>query len=380
VIQYYNFFKGLYFNLPIPTSVSINLTNKCNQHCIYCEIGQGLIKTNQPLITLHDLKWIIREMNKVKISSLCLGGGEPLLFKEIFELIQYAHDFGIKCEILTNGMLLDRLSQDQLDIFHKCTTGISVSIDSFSNEKEEEIRGVTGALTQPIKGIKKILNNNINVGINTVISSYNYDCLFDLVKNADEMGIYQIKFQPVIFISNYPENDPIPNKKNLNITPENLPEIKKQFGDILNYQKNSKIKTNTNLLDKWFFDYINYLYSQKKEKIFFKKVLNRFWCGTIYNTIFINYYGQILPCNMLKPKESIKDSDNNPENKNLLEIWNKSTESIRKGIKNEIYPDECRSCVCSFDHNLLCSMFKYPIANHNNISYFFELLLENIKK
>jgi len=282
VIQYYKFFKGLYFDLPIPTSVSINLTNKCNQHCIYCEIGQGLIKTNQPLITLHDLKWIIREMNKVKISSLCLGGGEPLLFKEIFELIQYAHDFGIKCEILTNGMLLDRLSQDQLDIFHKCNTGISVSIDSFSNEKEELIRGVSGALTQPIKGIKKILNNNINVGINTVISSYNYDCLFDLVKNADEMGIYQIKFQPVIFISNYPENDPIPNKKNLNITPENLPEIKKQFGDILNYQKNSKIKTNTNLLDKWFFDYINYLYSQKKEKIFFKKVLNRFWCGTIY--------------------------------------------------------------------------------------------------
>jgi MoaA/NifB/PqqE/SkfB family radical SAM enzyme len=97
--------KSLYLNIPSPLSVSVNLTNKCNQHCIYCEVGQGLVKTEKPLLVLDDLKWIIDEMNRSGIPTLGLGG-EPLLFKDIFGVIQYAHEFGIKSGIMTNGMLI----------------------------------------------------------------------------------------------------------------------------------------------------------------------------------------------------------------------------------------------------------------------------------
>ena len=104
--QYINLLKSLYLNIPAPLSVSVNLTNKCNQHCIYCEIGQELVKTEKPLLVLDDLKWIIDEMNQLGIPTLSLGGGEPLLFKDIFEVIRYAHKFGIKSSIMTNGMLI----------------------------------------------------------------------------------------------------------------------------------------------------------------------------------------------------------------------------------------------------------------------------------
>ena len=53
--------KSVYLGIPTPLSVSVNLTNKCNQHCIYCEVGQGLVKTEKPLLVLDDLKWIIDE-------------------------------------------------------------------------------------------------------------------------------------------------------------------------------------------------------------------------------------------------------------------------------------------------------------------------------
>ena len=55
--QYLNLLKSIYLNIPAPLFVSINLTNKCIQHCIYCEIGQGLVKTEKPLVVLDDLKW-----------------------------------------------------------------------------------------------------------------------------------------------------------------------------------------------------------------------------------------------------------------------------------------------------------------------------------
>ena len=104
--QYINLLKSLYLNIPSPIGVSVNLTNKCNQHCTYCEVGQGLVKTENPLLALDDLKWIIDEMNRSGIPTLGLGGGEPLLFKDIFEVIRYAHKFGIQCDIMTNGMLI----------------------------------------------------------------------------------------------------------------------------------------------------------------------------------------------------------------------------------------------------------------------------------
>ncbi len=76
-------FKSLYLNIPSPVSVSINLTNKCNQHCIYCEIGQGHVKSKKQLLALEDLKWIIDEMNVSGIPLLDLGGGTIKLQKHI---------------------------------------------------------------------------------------------------------------------------------------------------------------------------------------------------------------------------------------------------------------------------------------------------------
>ena len=49
--QYINLLKSLYLNIPSPIAVSVNLTNKCNQHCIYCEVGQGLVKTEKSLVS-----------------------------------------------------------------------------------------------------------------------------------------------------------------------------------------------------------------------------------------------------------------------------------------------------------------------------------------
>ncbi|MCK4307332.1 radical SAM protein, partial [candidate division WOR-3 bacterium] len=227
--QYINLLKSLYLNRPSPISVSINLTNKCNQHCIYCEVGQGLVKIEKPLLVPDDLKWIIDEMNQSGIPTLSLGGGEPLLFKDIFEVIQYAHKFGIKSSIMTNGMLLPRLSQAKIELLKECETTIAVSIDSFSTDKEECIRGVKNALSLPIEGINILVKQQISVDIMTVISAHNYQDLFDIVVNANQLGVNSVDFQPVIFVSCFPEVEPIPDKKRFNVQPDHLTEIEDQF-------------------------------------------------------------------------------------------------------------------------------------------------------
>jgi MoaA/NifB/PqqE/SkfB family radical SAM enzyme len=371
--QYIKLLKSLYLNIPSPISVSVNLTNKCNQHCTYCEVGQGLVKTEKPLLVLDDLKWIIDEMNRLGIPTLSLGGGEPLLFKDIFEVIRYAYKLGIKCGIMTNGMLLPRLSQDKIELLKECNYTVSVSIDSFSTDKEEYIRGAKNAVSLPIEGIKLFIRQQIPVNIMTVISAHNYQDLFDIVVNANRLGVDSVNFQPVIFVSCFPEVEPIPNKKSFNVQPDHLREIEDQFQRILDFERNNPINTNVYVLRQWLPDYIQFLSSMQTDDFFFKKIVNRFWCAPLYSTIAINYYGDILPCNMLKPAKSIRDRDG----KSLLELWNASCKPVRSMIKRKRYPDACKSCVCAFDFNVLCSTLKYPFNNSHLLS---KVLVESVKR
>jgi MoaA/NifB/PqqE/SkfB family radical SAM enzyme len=313
-------------------------------------------------------------MNQSGIPNLSLGGGEPLLFKDIFEVIRYAHEFGIKSSIMTNGMLLPRLSEDKIELLKKCGTTISVSIDSFSTDKEEYIRGAKNALSLPIEGIKLLVKHQIPVDILTVISSHNYQDLFDVVINANQLGVNSVDLQPVIFVSCFPEVEPIPDKKSFNVQPDHLTEIEDQIQRILDFEKNNPINTNVYVLRQWLPDYIQFLSSMQTDDFFFKKVVNRFWCAPLYSTIAINYYGDILPCNMLKSAKSIKDRE---EGKSLLELWNDSCKPVRSMIKRRQYPDACKSCVCAFDSNVLCSTLKYPLNNFHLLS---NVLMESVKR
>ena len=371
--KYINLLKSVYLNTPTPISVSVNLTNKCNQHCIYCEVGQGLVKTKKPLLSLDDLKWIIDEMNRSEIPTLSLGGGEPLLFKDIFEVIQYANKFGIKCGIITNGMLLPRLSQANIELLKECNSTVTVSIDTFSTDKEEKIRGVKNAHSSPIEGIKVLIKQQIPVNISTVISTYNYQDLFDVIVNVNRLGIHSVSFQPVIFVSCFPEIEPINNKKSFNVLPEHLLEIEDQFKRIMDFERDNHIKTNVYLLRRWLSTYIQFVSSMQTDDFFFKKIVNRFWCSALYSTIAINYYGDILPCNMLKPAKSIKDRNG----KGLIDLWNASCKPVRTMIKRRQYPDACKSCVCAFDFNVLCSALKYPFNNPHFLS---TVLVESVKR
>jgi len=374
--QIINLLKGIYLNRPSPISVSVNLTNKCNQHCIYCEIGQGLVKNKKsPLLAMDDLKWIIDEMNRSGISTLSLGGGEPLLFKEVFDVIKYAHEFGIISSILTNGMLLPHFSQDKIELLKECETAISVSIDSFSPDKEEHIRGIKNALPLAIEGIEILVKHRIPVNIMTTISAHNYQDLFNVAVNANQLGVNSVVFQPVIFVSNFPEVEPITNKKSLNVRPEHLPKIEDQFQRIMDFERNNNIYTNIDVLQKWFPYYIQTLSSGKNGAFFFKNIAKQYWCAPLYFTIAVNYYGDILPCNMLKSTKSIMDRDN--DNKSLLEMWNNSCQPIRSMIEEGQYPDACKSCVCGFDFNVLCSALKHPSNNFNLLS---KVVISNCKR
>ncbi len=53
---------ALNLNRSKPSMVTVNLTNRCDQKCIYCEIGRNIPSGNNETLSIEDLKWIIDEM------------------------------------------------------------------------------------------------------------------------------------------------------------------------------------------------------------------------------------------------------------------------------------------------------------------------------
>lgn len=133
-----------------PMLASLYLTHRCNLRCIYCSDGNGkpFYETEIDELPTQQIFALLDRIAK-SVKALDITGGEPLLRKDIHEILEYANKAGFRKIILnTNGLLLDTW----YDSFKYVDT-ISISLDSMSPGKLQEIYNVDE------NAIAKILNN-----------------------------------------------------------------------------------------------------------------------------------------------------------------------------------------------------------------------------
>ena len=136
----------------------------CNLRCIYCMPEEGAPFLDQAqLLSTNEIKIILRAMSDLGVKKVRFTGGEPLLRKDIIDLIKYSSQRSIfeSVHITTNGLLLsnyiDQLEQAGLN-------GINISLDTLDAEKfkkitrrdefQKVIKGLNAAILSDIKHIK----------------------------------------------------------------------------------------------------------------------------------------------------------------------------------------------------------------------------------
>ena len=366
--------KTILFGRKRPTMVSVNLTSKCNQSCVYCEINKtsSIIRDSEQL-DKDDLFWIIDQMALIGIKRLSLCGGEPFLFNDIIDVVAYASEKTIVCNISSNGMVLCEKTLEELAILKKCQTHVNISIDSFNDDIQSKVRGNRSALKNALCAIKVLQRHHIPYTVLTAISNFNFSDLSHSFIEAKKIGVKEIIYQPIIYASNYPEKNPIDEKGKINVSLENLAEMQAQLKTIAKYEKRSALKTNTYRLKPWINEYIKSS-CLKVEKPFYKKVLKKFHCREVYAVIDIDYYGGIQPCGLLKAEVNIK----NHNNENLLSLWNLATKNLKENLYTGDFPEVCDSCCHKFSRNMLSSIMKYPLVNSKTLVIIFILLSKRI--
>lgn len=137
----------------VPINLDIELTTRCNLKCIMCEHSFNPPKPMD--LPIHIVKKVIDEFaEKGGLATKLCYLGEPLLYKDLFEVIKYAKKKGIlETIIATNGNLLDKIKCRE--VIESGLDYIIFSVDSCDPDIYSQIR-VKGSLEKVRLGILRL--------------------------------------------------------------------------------------------------------------------------------------------------------------------------------------------------------------------------------
>jgi len=182
----------------LPNTIMVEPTNACNLKCRMCDY-QRQFKGERSYLSLKDFESIIAQFPKIKGLILC-GLGEPLLNKNIVEIVQIARNRNIPfINLITNGTLLEEeiikaliksgLTRIQVS-FHSADPQTTERINGMSNEEHNLVRA---NILNAVK-TKEALGSDLCIVINSVINIENSKDLFNLIDFCEANKIDEINF------------------------------------------------------------------------------------------------------------------------------------------------------------------------------------------
>lgn len=174
-------------------TLRVSLTNTCNLGCVYCTYGNDELKENYKSSKEHSLS--LAELSKSILQlhqALCLDtirftGGEPLLYKELPELVKAVRQAGVRnLKLTTNGLLLDSLAHNLKDAG---ISSINISLDAIEEDVFFKMSRRNG-INRIFSGIDAALKAGIDVKLNSVImKGLNDSQILPLFEYAYSKGI-----------------------------------------------------------------------------------------------------------------------------------------------------------------------------------------------
>jgi mycofactocin radical SAM maturase len=170
--------------LDAPICLTWELTYACNLACIHCLSSSG--RRDPRELTTAECFGVIDELQAMQVFYVNIGGGEPTVRRDFWEIIDYAtaHDVGVKFS--TNGSRITEqaaarvAANDYLDV--------QISLDGASAAVNDAIRG-PGSFDTAIRALERLADAGApSFKISVVITRENMDQLDDFEALADDFG------------------------------------------------------------------------------------------------------------------------------------------------------------------------------------------------
>ncbi len=178
-----------------PLSAHIKLTENCQAKCISCNYWQS--RWQDGISTDRAIE-LINEIDAAGIGALRLTGGEPLLRKDLFDVLAAANTSRFKRIILqTNGLAIKKLHKE---INASPITHIAVSIDGLK-QTNDLIRGIRGYFDLGIEGLRLLKGKHLAISVTlNRMSASELDELAEIAQSIGAKLEFNILSQSLFFL------------------------------------------------------------------------------------------------------------------------------------------------------------------------------------
>ncbi len=177
-------FRNLLAGRPVLATFQVNL--RCNSACGYCDLP---LNVGRYEMTREEIRAVFSRLYRDGVRFVLVQGGEPLLRRDLPEILEDLSAIGFHLTLITNGTkitasLVERLSQ--------LPVAISVSLDTLDREKYRQIRGAD-QLSQVLEGIALLKDFPHPKFLTCIVSDINRAEASAVVRFARKQG-----FLPVV--------------------------------------------------------------------------------------------------------------------------------------------------------------------------------------
>lgn len=170
--------------LDAPICLTWEITYACNLQCIHCLSSSG--RRDPRELTTEQAKAVLDELRDLQVFYINIGGGEPMIRHDFFDILEYAEQCNIGVKFSTNGTYIDAKNAQRLASMNYID--IQISLDGIDATTNDAVRG-EGSYAVARRAMDHLRNANFGAfKISVVVTRHNVDQLDDFKALADSYG------------------------------------------------------------------------------------------------------------------------------------------------------------------------------------------------
>ena len=169
--------------LGIPLSVQLDLTYRCNERCVHCYLDHD----DHGEMTTPEIRSLLDQLAEAGVFFLTMSGGEILLRKDFFDILEYARALLFCVKLKTNAILIRERQADRIRSLG--VDSIQISIYSHRPEIHDAITKVPGSLRRSVDAIRFLRAQGLKVIIANVLMLQNIQDYPGVKALAADLGV-----------------------------------------------------------------------------------------------------------------------------------------------------------------------------------------------
>jgi heme b synthase len=165
--------------------IAWEVTRSCNLACKHCR-AEAHLEPYEGELDTAEAKALIDTFPEVGSPIIIFTGGDPMMRPDVYELIRYATDKGLRCVMSPNGTLIT--PETAVMIREAGVKRCSISIDGPDAAGHDEFRGVPGAFDASMRGIQCLKDVGLEFQINTTVTRANLGSFKQIFELCERLG------------------------------------------------------------------------------------------------------------------------------------------------------------------------------------------------